>query len=124
VERAQSRQDSGEGTLAVTVSSRSYRKNGEPLPKTGPLPGVLIAELVRCGKRSCRCAAGERHGPYLYRRWREGGRQRRAYVPANEAEQVRAAIAVWRRLHPPAYAVRQELTALRRVLRELDEGGW
>jgi hypothetical protein len=126
VERAQGRQDSSEETLAVTVGARSHPKNGEPLRKTEPLPGVLIAELVRCGRRSCRCAAGERHGPYLYRRWREGGRQRRAYVPANEAERVRAAIASWRRLHPPAYAVRQELTALRRLLRALEEeeGGW
>jgi Family of unknown function (DUF6788) len=123
MERAQGRQASSEETLAVTASARSRPKNGEPLRKTGPLPGVLIAELVRCGKRCCRCTVGERHGPYLYRRWREGGRQRRAYVPADEAERVRAAIAAWRRLHPSAYAVRRELTALRRLLRELEEGG-
>ena len=88
--------------------------------KIEPLPGVLLANPVRCGKPSCRCARGELHGPYLYRRWREGGRQRRQYVGQCDAQRVEAALAEWRRLHPPAYAMRQELAALRRLLRELD----
>ena len=98
-------------------------KNGDLLPKSEPLPGVLLANLVRCGKPTCRCARGELHGPYLYRRWREGGRQRRAYVGPQDAEQVRAALDEWRRLHPPAYAARQQLAELRRLLRELESGG-
>jgi hypothetical protein len=93
------------------------------MPKTGPLPGFLLANRVRCGKPTCRCARGELHGPYLYRRWREGGRQHRAYVKAAELERVRAGIAEWARLHPPAYRLSQELVELRRLLRDLD-GGW
>ena len=107
-------------TLSGTERGRGRWKNGDPLPKIGPLPGVLLANGVRCGKPSCRCARGERHGPYLYRRWREGGRQRRQYVKPRDAEQVREALAEWQRLHPPADRLRRELAELRRLLRELD----
>ena len=102
---------------------RRNTKNGDPLPKIAPLPGVLLANPVRCGKPSSRCARGELHGPYLYRRWREGGKQRRQYVSARDAEQVEAALAEWRRLHPPAWQLRQELAELRRLLRELEPMG-
>lgn len=39
-------------------------------------------EYVRCGKPACRCRAGERHGPYTYKYWRDpdSGRLRKAYV--------------------------------------------
>jgi Family of unknown function (DUF6788) len=49
----------------------------KPLPKTGS----LHLEFKRCGRPSCRCRHGLMHGPYLYRHWREGGRQRKTYVP-------------------------------------------
>jgi len=43
----------------------------------------LERRRVRCGKSRCRCAKGDRHGPYLYLRFRESatGRRRRVYVP-------------------------------------------
>ena len=91
--------------------------------KIVPLPGVLRAELVRCGKLSCRCASGERHGPYLYHRWRDQGRQRRRYVKPADAEPVRAALAAWRRLYPPARSTRELLAELRRLFRQLDALG-
>jgi hypothetical protein len=93
---------------------------GDPLPKSLPLRGALVADWKTCGKPSCRCARGERHGPYLSLRWREGGRQRRRYVRREDAEHVSAAVGAWRSLHPPAYRVRQELAALRRLLRDLE----
>lgn len=37
-------------------------------------------EWVRCGKEGCRCAQGERHGPYTYKYWKEDGRLRKQYV--------------------------------------------
>jgi hypothetical protein len=55
-----------------------------------PLPGVVRPQWVRCGRPKCRCARGERHGPYFYRFWREGGRLRKAYVRLAELEQVKA----------------------------------
>src|SRR4051812_35268763 len=98
----------------------SVAGSGDLMRKIEPLPGVLRAEWVRCGKSTCCCTAGARHGPYLYRRWREDGRQRRVYVSPIDAEHARAATELWRRLHPPAYRLRQELAVLRRVLRDLE----
>lgn len=37
-------------------------------------------ELVRCGKPTCRCAAGQLHGPYWYRYYRRGRRLVSEYV--------------------------------------------
>ena len=88
-----------------------------------PLPGSLQVAWKRCGKPTSRCTEGRGPGPYASRRWREGGRQRREYVKAADAEQVRAALEEWRRLHPPAYQARQELAELRRLLRLLDRLG-
>ena len=69
------------------------------------LRGSLIAEKKRCGKPNCRCARGELHGPYYYRRWRDAsGRQRKEYVPREQAKRVRATLErargsnVWARL--------------------------
>lgn len=62
----------------------------ETLVKTG-LPGTVCARLVRCGRHNCRCAAGELHGPYHYRYWREAGRLRCQYVPKMDVASVSAA---------------------------------
>ena len=94
-------------------------ENGGLVPKTGSLPGSLHAEWKRCGKAGCRCARGQPHGPYWYRRWREDGRQRTAYVPPGQVVAVAAGIARWRELHPPAWTMRQALAGLRRLEKEL-----
>ena len=74
-----------------------------PLPKNpgssawdirDELPGVVLAQPVRCGKPTCRCASGnpdDRHGPYHYRFWREDGRLRKAYVRPEDLAATRAA---------------------------------
>jgi hypothetical protein len=64
-------------------------KTENPLPKT--LPGAICAQMVRCGKATCKCARGELHGPYFYHFERVGGRLIKRYVRAEEAEQFRAA---------------------------------
>jgi len=57
------------------------------------LCGSLIAEYKRCGKPNCRCARGELHGPYYYRRWRDAaGVQRKAYVARERLAEVRSAL--------------------------------
>ena len=38
------------------------------------------SEMVRCGKKSCRCAEGKLHGPNWYAYWSEGGKTRSQYV--------------------------------------------
>jgi len=117
-EQVNSRAARGVETLGRTERGRAGRKTGDSLRKTGPLPGILRAELVACGKPACRCARGQLHGPYWYRRWREDGRQRRQYVRPAEVERVREALVAWKHLHPPADLLRRELAELRRLLRE------
>lgn len=67
-------------------------KSQNPLPKT--LPGVVLPQLVCCGKPSCKCASRDDedlHGPYYYRFWREEGRLKKEYIPLDRVEAVRAA---------------------------------
>lgn len=40
-------------------------------------------EKIKCGKKSCRCARGELHGPYWYAYYRENGRMRCEYIGKN-----------------------------------------
>jgi hypothetical protein len=49
------------------------------------LHGALQHQMRQCGEPGCRCAAGERHGPYLYLAVRVGSRRRLLYVPAGAA---------------------------------------
>jgi hypothetical protein len=112
-----------EETLGRTQHSNLSSQNGRLLPKIEPQRGSLYAEMKRCGKPTCRCTRGDLHGPYWSLRWRQGGCQRRRYVRPDDVEQVRASLDQWRQQHPPARAMRERLSQLRRLLRELD-GGW
>ena len=55
----------------------------------------LVRERIRCGKPSCRCARGSKHGPYRYLRYQywdaaaERDRYAREYVPESELPRVR-----------------------------------
>lgn len=43
--------------------------------------GWIEVRRVRCGKPTCHCRHGQRHGPYLYQVWRdERGRRRVRYL--------------------------------------------
>ena len=94
---------------------------GRSLPKVAPLRGSLQAEWKTCGTLTCRCTRGDLHGPYWSLRWREGGRQRRRYVKPSDLERVRAGLAEWRRLHPPARSARDGLAALRWLIEHYPE---
>lgn len=64
----------------------------EMLPKTPPrtvavADGAICAQMVRCGKRNCKCARGELHGPYFYRFTRDKyDRLHKQYVRRSEVE--------------------------------------
>ncbi|MFZ2444840.1 MAG: DUF6788 family protein [Syntrophobacteraceae bacterium] len=45
-------------------------------------------EKTRCGKKGCRCARGELHGPYWYAYYRENGRMRCEYLGKSLPEHV------------------------------------
>ena len=71
------------------------------LPKM--LPGSLHLEWRRCGRKNCRCANAHPHGPYIVRRWREGGRQRKQLVPPERLLETIAAIEERRLLAPVSH---------------------
>jgi hypothetical protein len=75
------------------------------LPKIDPLPGSLHLERKRCGRANCRCLAGRLHGPYVIRHWREGGRQRKAYVPAAKVAATLLAIEARRASFPSVHSM-------------------
>jgi hypothetical protein len=110
-------------TLRQSARPRARIERSRSCPKIMPLPGGLYAERKRCNRPNCRCVAGgdALHGPYLYRRWSEHGRPRRQYIKAADAEQVRAGLAAWHRLHPPARSARDVLAELRRLMRDLGD---
>ena len=112
-------------TLRSSRREGSLGEERHSVRKIVALPGGLYAERKRCKRPNCRCVAGgdSLHGPYLYRRWLEDGHRRSQYVGVADAERVRAGIAEWRRLHPPARSARQALAELRRLFRELERLG-
>jgi len=60
--------------------------------------------MVRCGKKNCKCARGELHGPYYYHFERVDGVLVKRYVRAKDVAAMRAACETrrrqeeWRRL--------------------------
>jgi hypothetical protein len=61
-------------------------KSDQSLPKTQV--GSLHLEFKKCGRANCRCQRGLLHGPYLYRHWREHGRQKKESVPMRRLSEV------------------------------------
>ncbi len=78
-------------------------------PKTDLLPGSVHVEFRTCGKRNCRCQSGTLHGPYYVRRWRENGRQRKAYVPAAEMPGALIATVMRRHLLPSSSSMARSI---------------
>jgi len=103
--------------------------------KTGavtPLPGSMHARWVRCGKATCHCAAGDLHGPYFRRVWREGGTTKSVYVPLAGVAAVRAACAAHARIHQSRRAFQRMVRTLEQRSNEViglldalkERGGW
>ena len=67
------------------------------LPKIEPLRGAVCKQMKRCGKPNCKCAKGELHGPYYYRFFYRGGRQRKKYVKKGEVSATFAACLAYKR---------------------------
>ena len=79
--------------------------HGEPL-----LRGTLSVRRLTCGKRSCRCHAGQKHLA-LYLTFGEEGRVHQVFVPREAEAQVRA----WVRSYA---AVREGLEQISAMYRE------
>jgi hypothetical protein len=64
-------------------------KQSNPLPKIAD--GAVCAQMVRCGKKNCKCVRGELHGPYFYHFVRVDGVLVKRYVKAKDVDAMRAA---------------------------------
>ena len=108
--------------------ARAPACNGARIPRTFRFPSVpaedrdrvhLVRERVACGKRSCRCARGLKHGPYWYLRYEQYDRAadairyRREYVPRSELRRVRRWV---QREQAENAQTRGVLTLLRRMV--------
>ena len=77
------------------LSTLALRRRLEGLIKQIPahaefLRGTLIERYLTCGKPSCKCASGERHGPFWYLSVTLDAKHRTGItVPAEKADQVR-----------------------------------
>jgi hypothetical protein len=54
--------------------------------------GSLVAVYRKCGKRTCHCVTGEKHGPVWYLSQREEGRTRMRFVPSDQVEAARRGV--------------------------------
>ena len=106
------------GQKKDTTSRKASRvspriKLEETTTKIEPLRGWLEARYKRCGRSNCKCAKGELHGPYYYRFFYRGGRQRKKYVKKGELSATFAACLAYKR-------DRQET---RELIRQINETG-
>lgn len=50
----------------------------------------------RCGNPNCKCARGEKHGPFYLLTWSEGGKTQSRHIPREKAGQAEEMIANYR----------------------------
>ncbi len=88
----------------------SARKRATELMDLLPslLFGTVSSTYRTCGKPECVCHKGERHGPYLHVSYRQDGRTKGYYVPAQLGEQVATGIRAWQRFQEIAQEVAEE----------------
>ena len=84
------------------------------------LPGGVHRQMVRCGKRNCRCTRGELHGPYFYHFWKEGGRLHKRYIKLADLDRVRAECEARRQCQQEAKVFKEQWRALRDDVREIE----
>ena len=104
-------------TSFSNASSQTLSPDGKPMHS-----GAVVAQYVRCGKPSCRCARGELHGPYWYLFRRVGGRLKKTYLRPGQVEAARAACEEWRRFQARRLGARETmglLRQMRQVLRDM-----
>jgi hypothetical protein len=77
-------------SLSVAEIRRARARLARRLGRRGELvKGSLVMRATRCGRPGCKCAHGEKHGPYLYVSVFREGRTRSVYVPRHLEGEVR-----------------------------------
>lgn len=80
--------------------------------------GGVYLQLVRCGKRNCKCVSGEGHPAYYFIS-RKNGRQTKTYVPKCEAKKLMDLIDRAREMKKAERSRDQALKEIRARWREL-----
>ena len=93
----------------TVIPERAVGKMADPLPKIDTAKGSLHLEWKSCGKPNCRCQKGYPHGPYVVRRWRQGGQQRKEYVPQDKIAEMLGAISRRQALDREVVEIRKQL---------------
>lgn len=80
----------------------STQKNSKSATKTGAessrlMCGFIEERRVRCGKKNCKCARGEKHISF-YHVWYADGQRVRRYIRRADVEEMRAACLNYRLL--------------------------
>jgi hypothetical protein len=77
-------------SLSVAEIRRERARLARRLGRRGEImKGSLAMRATRCGRPGCKCAQGEKHGPYLYVSVFREGRTRSVYVPRHLEGEVR-----------------------------------
>jgi hypothetical protein len=77
-------------SLSVAEIRRARARLARRLGRGGEImKGSLVMRATRCGRAGCKCAKGEKHGPYLYVSVFREGRTRSVYVPQHLEGEVR-----------------------------------
>lgn len=54
--------------------------------KLKELRGSIVKEMIKCGKRGCKCQTGVLHGPYAYLHFYSAGKVKRKHLPRTLGE--------------------------------------
>lgn len=97
---------------SCSMSSRQPRKTDAALRRelvrltSQILFGTLSQRYTTCGKSTCRCARGERHGPVVQVSYRGPEGKTTGYsVPQGLVDSVRTGVAAWHRFQAIARAL-------------------
>ena len=106
-------------SLSVAEIRRERARLARRLGRRGEImKGSLVMRTTRCGRPGCKCAKGEKHGPYLYVSVFRGGRTRSVYVPQRLEGEVRRWVESARALESDVAAITWLNAELLRCARE------
>src|SRR5687767_12709900 len=94
------------------------RNGGLRLGRAELASGYLRKKYLTCGKAECRCAQGNKHGPYYYLRTYRKGKKRQTYVPRGTVARVRESI---RRRNAARDQLRQVSIESMRIWRQIKQ---
>jgi len=70
--------------------------------------GSLVAVYRKCGKPTCHCATGEKHGPVWYLSQHEKGRTRMRFVPTEHVDAVQRGVAAFHQYRELGHRVAEQ----------------